>query len=1093
MVDALRLAKALVDPLVRTMLSERRRRDERSRPLSDLINVSLLDDYKKRKFRREVEAIRDAVAQRLESFSIGEWANFDEGDRAATLSAVADAFESANLTDTVLMATNANPVQLARHIRSSIEANHTAIGLSGPANSFFERLVTECSTVYAQLVVQLSSFGPRSLVELLDRTSSLSIQIEHVLRRLPQRTIEAPDGTDHDVDFMQRYLNHISASLDVIELFGIDVRTYSPDTALSVAYISLTVSPESTPERNLDPAQHTVLEQLNHAAAHEAGIKVEHALGHSPRILIRGEAGSGKTTLLQWLAVNSARSSFKAELSEWNQLTPFLVKLRNYAGNPLPTPERMLEGVADPIIGLMPTGWVHRQLSTGRSLILIDGVDELAASDRKAVRDWIRNLLFVYPNNRIVVTSRPHAAASRWLKSEEFTSANIDRMRPSEVQNLICHWHNAIRQAKSTPCNSTDLHEYERSIKAQLDSSPHLQGIATSPLLCAMLCALNLDRHSALPLDRMGVYAAALDMLLERRDIERKVPSYKDIDLRARDKIDLLQHLAWRLSINGRTQLTRDDAIQRLSERLATMPLSNSDPELILDHLLQRSGIIRQPAVDRIDFVHRTFQEYLTARETAEQGDVGLLVGYAHLDTWRETIIMAAGHGNHPTRQNLLDGILDRADTEPRHSRSLRLLAAACLETIGSITGDLRNRIEYGLSKTIPPRRINEAQSLASAGPALIHNAPRNLHSYSDTASRALARSVALVGGPQAIQILGSYAADQRMIIRQELFDLCGYFNPKEYAEIVLSRMPEFFSRIWIRNRSQLQAVRNLSLFNRVDYLSLHEVEDLNRDLENLPPISSVWFHGEIEDISALVTHADSLTRVVIWSKAPITDLEPLRHLRMLESLVISHPKGFDNLEHLETLSRLKELWLYDCDRVQSFSVLLNLPALQSLRIATPAKPGFWKMLADLPGLDELDILGSIPPPTGLRGIASARPELKNLRLMDAHWLDELSGITGISNLEQVHIDSSKLADIRPLNHLPELNTIDLACPMVHDLAPLADCPNLKTLYLRSCMRDVDLSPLKNQDLTLYVDDRATFKRWKKKLGSRVNLQSFGL
>ncbi|MFG1695386.1 hypothetical protein [Nonomuraea sp. NPDC049309] len=36
-----------------------------------------------------------------------------------------------------------------------------------------------------------------------------------------------------------------------------------------------------------------------------------------------------------------------------------------------------------------------------------------------------------------------------------------------------------------------------------------------------MPCALNLDRITQLPPDRMGLYAAALEMLPERGDAER--------------------------------------------------------------------------------------------------------------------------------------------------------------------------------------------------------------------------------------------------------------------------------------------------------------------------------------------------------------------------------------------------------------------------------------------------------------------------------------------------------------------------------------------------------------------------------------------
>lgn len=416
--------------------------------------------------------------------------------------------------------------------------------------------------------------------------------------------------------------------------------------------------------------------------------------------------------------------------------------------------------------------------------------------------------------------------------------------------------HKAIRDADSLPCDPDELQDYERALLAHLDASPHLQGLATNPLLCAMLCALNLDRHSALPLDRMGIYAAALDMLLERRDVERRVPSYAGPQLKVRDKIDLLQHLAWRLSVNNRTQMSREDAVRRLSERLATMPLQDADPEAVLNHLLHRSGVIREPVVDRIDFVHRTFQEYLTAREAAEQGDVGFLVGHAHLDTWRETIVMAAGHGNRPTRHELLTGLLRRAEAEPRNSRVLRLLAAACLETVGPLDSGLRAQVEGCLMELIPPRRSEEARSLASAGLALLRHAPRTLSGFSDRASRSMVESVALLASPRALQLLSLYASDSRHAVRQQLFEMCGYFHPKDYAEQVLSRMEGFFEEPWIRTLPQLEASRRLANLTKISYLQLSGVDDLSVDLADLPPISRIWLNGAIDDVSELAKHA---------------------------------------------------------------------------------------------------------------------------------------------------------------------------------------------------------------------------------------------
>jgi hypothetical protein len=64
--------------------------------------------------------------------------------------------------------------------------------------------------------------------------------------------LDAPEGTASDESFRRRYLEHVSVTLDMLELFGARVERYRPRTTLSVAYISLSVSMDAA-----DYAEHT--------------------------------------------------------------------------------------------------------------------------------------------------------------------------------------------------------------------------------------------------------------------------------------------------------------------------------------------------------------------------------------------------------------------------------------------------------------------------------------------------------------------------------------------------------------------------------------------------------------------------------------------------------------------------------------------------------------------------------------------------------------------------------------------------------------------------------------------------------------------
>jgi NACHT domain len=708
---ALAAGKALGKHVAQAWLAGRSAEQERGKDLVDLTQARFPDRIARRRFERQVADIADQIAGRLLSLCGHEYRGLSKSDKAAALYEAVRTLTSADLSDRALFSADVDAVRLSAQVRAGL-SGHDMTGQLGEAGArLYEVVLDECCDCFVRIVLQLPQFGPRASAETLTRLSGVADQVSLLLARLPVRSLEAPDGTATDEAFRRRYLERISVTLDVLELFGVRIERYRPRTTLSVAYISLSVSADGgTAGRRLgrdsgSRSLHIDDWRKGERETGEATLRVETALGREPLTLIRGEAGSGKSTLLNWLAISAARGTFTADLADWNGVVPFLVKLRSHTGGRLPPPERFLEGVADPIAGLMPAGWVHRQLHGGRVLLLVDGVDELPGPQRRAVRPWLSGLIAQYPGLRAVVTSRPAAAGSDWLAAEGFTTAFLERMTPADVRELIRHWHRAVRDAGDLPCAPEQLPGFEAALLARMESAPHLRALAGSPLLAAMLCALNLDREKQLPRDRMGLYAAALELLLERRDVERQIQSDPQIVLERSQKLQILQDLAWRLSITGRTELPKDAVVRWVADKLTAMPNAPADAAAVLEHLLQRSGVLREPVTGRIDFVHRTVQEYLTANQFADDGDLEPLISQAHKDQWRETVIMTAGHANAPQRHELLAGLLRRIDAEPRTARRLKLLVAGCMETLQTIPASLRRDVGQHALRAARDRR----------------------------------------------------------------------------------------------------------------------------------------------------------------------------------------------------------------------------------------------------------------------------------------------------------------------------------------------------------------------------------------------------
>ncbi|MFJ5551609.1 NACHT domain-containing protein [Streptomyces sp. NPDC093225] len=932
---AIKLGQVLAVRAVNLWLGPRRREQESRSDLSELIRVRVPGLRAQRDLARQFEQIADAVAARVEPLLAHEFRGLSANDRQAALDAVTDAFTRADLSDDAVIGSDADPAELARRIRRAVPV---PVGFDEATTAFYELLFSQTCDCYVRILRRLPVFTERAVTELLARSTSLAAEVSLVLERLPAPSLYAPQGEGQDEAFRREYLEFVSRTLDEVELFSF-ASERPARTKLSVAYVSLrTASNGKNRSRRTEPflpagsGDWAVEEDDSH------GVRVETALKDARRVLLRGEAGSGKTTLLQWLAVTSARGAFTGELAAWNGRVPVLVKLRRYAGRDLPQPEALLDHTAGPLTGHMPKAWMDRQLTHGHILLLVDGVDELPSSERRAVREWLRRLLHAYPDNRVVVTSRPAAARGEWLDAEDFRPVLLDRLRPSDLVVFVRKWHEAVLDQDG------HLAEYERALIASLQDRPHLQALASSPLLAALLCALHLNRRRQLPHNRMELYKIALEILLQRRDAERDVPSASEMPLTLTDKLHVLQDLAWRLSDNNRSEISESQALAYTSRTIAAMRhLDDVRPEELLDHLVTRSGLLRKPVEDRVDFLHRSFQEYLAAGHAAEEDAIGNLTERAHLDLWRDTIVMAAGHATRSQREELITGILARAEREPRHRRRLRLLAVSCLETMSSVPPAVQGPLDEALDALIPPRQVAEASSLAAAGQPVLRWMPSSLGDYSEASAAALVQTVAMIRGQQALRILEAWTHDERAEVLSAFARAWDYFETEEYAERVLRKLPLSQVRLFITHAAQLPVAAG---FHELRALSVNcAVPQSLKLLADLTELTSLWLsNADGLDFTLLRNFSQLHTVLVQGARDP--DLTPLGGLAELQFLSMTGSGRVTGLNDLSGLSSLTMLQLHGFDLREW---------LTGITSGSPELMGLWLNFCTLP-----DTLGAL-------------------------------------------------------------------------------------------------------------------------------------
>ncbi|MET8177403.1 NACHT domain-containing protein [Streptomyces sp. NPDC005336] len=609
----------------------------------------------------------------------------------------------------------------------------------------------------------------------------------HILRFLTGRSAFVTAA--EDAAFEERYARDIVAGHDHLTIYGIDLAD-SPDTwPLDAAYLSLETETDAGPSA---PA--------------------EQALTGRDRVLLWGVAGSGKTTLVQWLAVSVARGDLPAPLEGLRGRVPFVLPVRRFRRDGFPAPAAFLSAVRHPQAGAQPPGWAERVLPDGRGLLLVDGIDEAPEEDREQLRQALRELPARYPGNVWLITSRPSAVRENWLASDRFAELKLAPLSREGVTAFIRRWHTAARQDGAGGTDLDLLDGYEETLLDAVRITRDLGRLATNPLMCGLICALHRDRRGYLPRGRKALYDAALSMLLERRDRERAMPPPDGIDLPQEPKIRLLQKLAHWMLLNGRSEMDRATAIETLARHLPAIPHAarQGGPEEIYRHLLNRTGLLREPAPGSVDFVHRTFQDYLSARAVVERHDFDFLIDHAHLDDWEEVIRMSVALARPDECVYLLEGLLAaRKDARPVHARHRKLLAAACLEHATELAPEVRSRVHRYTRDLVRPTTLEGARALGWIGPIVLEMLP-DPTGVSDEEAHRLAVTAGSIADDRAIDYLARLRDRTSWAVRSQLAGAWRRYDTDRYAEEIIAHLDERELDFPVTDPDELRALRRL-------------------------------------------------------------------------------------------------------------------------------------------------------------------------------------------------------------------------------------------------------------------------------------------
>ncbi|MFE5856557.1 NACHT domain-containing protein [Streptomyces sp. NPDC056500] len=835
-----------------------------------------------------------------------------------------------------------------------------------------------------------------------------------------------------DAAFEEGYASALKAQYRKTEVFGIDELGISESSwDLDTAYVSLEAvelephdSPDPGPPRPIDTPV-------------PRSLRIEDLLGLSQHTLLRGEAGAGKTTLVWWLAAHASCGTLPGALDELNGLVPFVIPMRSLHadGGPFPGPDE-LPGVAGLPIGRAPEGWATRVLESGRALILVDGLDELPQTHRHKARSWLTLLLGRYNGSRALATVRPGAVEARWLASEGFADLLLLPMSDQDIKAFVRAWHRAAAleyaalDRRRADAEAHALSELEQRLTREFDTNRVLRDLARTPLLCAVICALHRKRKGALPHTRWELYQATLDMLLGKRDSGRGIHAPEGLVLNVEENKLLLQHIAVWLVRNGQTQLTFDEAVTQigLATRSMRQVRDQGTPEQILTHLINRSGLLQQRTGSVVQFIHRTFQDYLAAKEFSDTDSLGELLRHAPDEQWRDVIRLAVGHLDRNRVSALVKGLIARGDQAASGSvrRALHILAAHCAAAAVFLDDTVLTAAEDRIRALMPPTTSGQVHELTGLGAfvlPLLPGASENPH-----ADRMVIETIAAIGEEAGLERLVDFAQHPAPPVRRALANVWASFPAQLYARRVLARtrLDDVVLNVW--SDDELAALEHCSpTVGVVALFGSHSGRTLDARLPRTG-LRSLRLNGnhEITELGFL-RNRPALSTLTLIDCPKLTSLAELadRSLRRLEigqgELALSgpHPQVTD----------LQVFGLEPMDH-PDYTALSRWDTVATLSLMPPQRMS--ALIRATGGM------------TALQGLT-----VRAFAILDLEATDTTERITSLSitSLDR-HLNTAALARV-----FPSLRQLTMVVRGVReyalDLTPLAELPDL-TITLKS-------------------------------------------
>ena len=741
----------------------------------------------------------------------------------------------------------------------------------------------------------LPSFSTEALKILYRRNEEMWDKYEKRLDEICS-LLKASDGTQVEFkEFQIDYLRKVASINSKVELFGSGISKRAIKYYdLSTSYIELWC------------------EGINYEDI-DCAIEISKVFDYGNIVWIGGEAGGGKTTFLQWLAISAATKN--NEMESIKGLIPIVLKLRE-----IDFPINYKKEIEKIINSSCPDGWIDYLFKYDKLLLLFDGLDEISEENRIKVYKEIERIYDIWKDekkdkrSKIVVTSRMYVDDELQCEHCYF---EIMRMKMPNIKKFVQYWHNTI--LKDISEKPEKINEYSQNVIDNIAKSQSLRGISSTPLLCAMICALGYTNDKIIPTNRLELYDKCCHMLVSERDVERHI-KYDDrldkLDYSKKERI--LEDIAYYMMNAEKAAMPKSDIVEHLKAFLKDSTLVEEKelrekPEILVDYLVRRTGIIREMSMGTIDFVHKTFLEYIASKAIIRKSEFNIIPSKSDRSFWKEAIVMCFGQLSRENASKQLKELL--LLYENTKNIEYIFMASLCAKGTSDIEIAINEQIDELIETIIPPQK-KYISKLSKTGDIII----------------------------PFLYDKENYSDKERIACLQLLDRL---FDDTENEEIV----PVVFSYVLGTGKEQVknQAIRILSycstewldehsIREKMSTWLLHELE-VNRQFKITDDILSLIL---VEKIRGKLINLKEV--VIVFTKDDEDDgiygidTDLYKELVNIKKITIENVSSSYQLEVLEAIEKLDEICINVCndkdiilDKLMNYKSVKNIKALTYL------------------------------------------------------------------------------------------------------------------------------------------------------------------